>query len=358
MHGPELLFRAERGTARIDRVHQRIALIDRLDTPATEILDLERKDDEQPVDPTPDFFHARLLPCPDFRRDVVIGRYAALAAETGQTKVETGIVDQHEHVGSVGRHVALALLDLAEDRPQILQHFGKSHERRFLVVHRQILRSAYGGHLVAAPEAEAGSGIGLQYALHQVRPVQVARSLAGYQIVFHNDSVCINIYLPTPATLPHENRDAVFPAYVPFPRRAGPSFYRIPVRTRRNGFRPAPPSYGRACCPTAGCSRTSGRDSRPDVFNPPFESSGSPCESAPSGSQPWPSPDRLPSGLFPMPRQKSGSNPDTARYLNKSGRSRSVRSNACCSCHFSISAKLPDKSTSGTFQPRKSAGRV
>ena len=108
MHGPELLFRAERGTARIDRVHQRIALIDRLDTPATEILDLERKDDEQPVDPTPDFFHARLLPCPDFRRDVVIGRYAALAAETGQTKVETGIVDQHEHVGSVGRHVALA----------------------------------------------------------------------------------------------------------------------------------------------------------------------------------------------------------------------------------------------------------
>ena len=134
-------------------------------------------------------------------------------------------------------------------------------------------------------------------------------------------------------------------------------FYRIPVRTRRNGFRPAPPSYGRACCPTAGCSRTSGRDSRPDVFNPPFESSGSPCESAPSGSQPWPSPDRLPSGLFPMPGQKSGGNPDTARYLNKSGRNRSVRSNACCSCHFSISAKLPDKSTSGTL-PAAKIGRT
>lgn len=120
-------------------------------------------------------------------------------------------------------------------------------------------------------------------------------------------------------------------------------FYRIPVRTRRNGFRPAPPSYGRASRPTAGCSRTSGRDSRRTFSTRPSNLPAHPANPRRAVRSPWPSPDRLPSGLFPMPGQKSGGSPDTARYLNKSGRSRSVRSNACCSCHFSISAKLPTR---------------
>ena len=45
-------------------------------------------------------------------------------------------------------------------------------------------------------------------------------------------------------------------------------------------------------------------------------------------------------------------------FSSRSGRSRRVRSKACSSCHFSISAKLPDSSTSGTRHPRNSAGRV
>ena len=43
---------------------------------------------------------------------------------------------------------------------------------------------------------------------------------------------------------------------------------------------------------------------------------------------------------------------------SRSGRSLSVRSKACSSCHLAISFGLPDSRTSGTFQPRKSAGRV
>ena len=50
--------------------------------------------------------------------------------------------------------------------------------------------------------------------------------------------------------------------------------------------------------------------------------------------------------------------PRMTPYHNKSGRRVLVRSNACSSCHFSISAKLPERSTSGTFQPLNSDGRV
>ena len=46
------------------------------------------------------------------------------------------------------------------------------------------------------------------------------------------------------------------------------------------------------------------------------------------------------------------------RLSSSSGRSFRVRSTACSSCHRRMSLGLPDRSTSGTFQPMKSAGRV
>ena len=62
----------------------------------------------------------------------------------------------------------------------------------------------------------------------------------------------------------------------------------------------------------------------------------------------------------PKARRLSGSNAYRKSYssFSKSGRSRLVRSQACSSFQRSIRAKLPERSTSGTFQPLNSAGRV
>ena len=111
-----------------------------------------------------------------------------LLGPAGHLHVEAGVVHQNQHVGGERRHVGLTFEHLPLDRPQVFEDLHDAEKRGFAVVLRQIRRAARGGHAVAAPEAELRFGIGLAKPFDQVCAVQVARRLAGDEVVFHNCS--------------------------------------------------------------------------------------------------------------------------------------------------------------------------
>ena len=74
---------------------------------------------------------------------------------------------------------------LAADRPQVFDYFDDAEKRGFLVMFGQIPAASDPGHLVPAPEAELRLGVVGFQPFHQVGAVQVARRLAGYQVVTH-----------------------------------------------------------------------------------------------------------------------------------------------------------------------------
>ena len=63
------------------------------------------------------------------------------------------------------------------------QHRNESHVSQFTVVLHH--RAAYSRHLVASIKAELCLGVFLLQRRHQVRSVQVARSLSCYEIILH-----------------------------------------------------------------------------------------------------------------------------------------------------------------------------
>ena len=63
------------------------------------------------------------------------------------------------------------------------QHGDEAHIGKFPVV--LYASAAHSGHQVASEKAEFRRSVPLAERLHQVRSVQVARSLSCYQIIFH-----------------------------------------------------------------------------------------------------------------------------------------------------------------------------
>ena len=63
------------------------------------------------------------------------------------------------------------------------QHGYDAHEGKVAVV--LYARAAHGSHQVAAEEAELGVVVHLAERCHKTRGMQVARSLASYQVIFH-----------------------------------------------------------------------------------------------------------------------------------------------------------------------------
>ena len=101
----------------------------------------------------------------------------------GNAQIETRIIDQNNHIGAKLRDGVFAVGQVAQYFAQVQHHIDNAHERHIAVVahHRAALRR----HQVAAKKAELRIGIVPFESRHQVRSVQIARSLACYDEVFH-----------------------------------------------------------------------------------------------------------------------------------------------------------------------------
>ena len=110
--------------------------------------------------------------------------------------VEARVVDKYYRVGCERIYVAAALADLPQYGRQMPHHLHEAEERRLAVVLCKVPLSSGLGHHVAAPEAQLGRGVGREQTAYEVGAVQIARRLAGYDIVFHRMSFCISHIAP------------------------------------------------------------------------------------------------------------------------------------------------------------------
>ena len=98
-------------------------------------------------------------------------------------QIETRIVDENNHIGIPLGNVLLAHLHISQDSAQVQQHGNETHVSQFAVVLHH--RAAHCGHQVAAEKAELRLPVLRLQRLHQVRCVQIATGLTGYQVIFH-----------------------------------------------------------------------------------------------------------------------------------------------------------------------------
>ena len=168
----------------VHRIHQRVAFVDEGDLLRGEVGDFEGEDYEESVHPGFQLAVASLARRPGLGGDVVEYAYAVSMAETGYLHVEAGIVDEHHHVRLPLQDIGFAVLQVAVYLAKAAKHVACAHHRSPLVVAE--LGSSHGLHHLSAPEAYVRSRVFGQKALHEVAAVQVARGLAGYQVVLHN----------------------------------------------------------------------------------------------------------------------------------------------------------------------------
>ena len=109
-----------------------------------------------------------------------------------EAEIEAGIVYQYHHIWLVGQYVFFAEANIAEYGRQVLHHLYESHESK---VSDMLYYMAAGCcHTVTAPAADVCSRVFCAQGLDQVRPVQVTRCFAGYDVVFHVGKIAF--YLP------------------------------------------------------------------------------------------------------------------------------------------------------------------
>ena len=126
---------------------------------------------------------ASFLPGPQLGRDVVDGFDALGVCPLLNLEVEAGVVDADDGVGVPAEDVLLAEADVAQHGAQVQHHFDEAHDGQVADV---ALRLSGGlRHGVAAPEAELRLRVLLAQGLDEVGPIEVARGLAGYDVVSH-----------------------------------------------------------------------------------------------------------------------------------------------------------------------------
>jgi hypothetical protein len=104
-----------------------------------------------------------------------------LLNEFEQPEIETGIVDQYDHIRIEGEYVFFAKFDIAEYSRQVFDHLYKAHEGQ--VAYMPHYGATGSSHLITAPAAYVSSSVALAQCLDKVGTVQVTRCLAGYDVI-------------------------------------------------------------------------------------------------------------------------------------------------------------------------------
>ena len=94
-------------------------------------LHLERKDDEHLVDEPLHFPYAGLVPGPDLRADIIDDLHSVFPNPPGEPKIESGVVDQHQHFGFLELHNLFKRMLHNLDEGNVLDDFHKPHEAEF-----------------------------------------------------------------------------------------------------------------------------------------------------------------------------------------------------------------------------------
>ncbi len=115
------------------------------------------KDDQHFVDVLADLADAVFLPGPDLGRDIINDTQPLPAGPFGDTHIKAGVVYQDEGVGAVLEDIPFAEVDIAEDGPEVHQHFGEAHESKVFIVFDYF--GARGLHQVTAPATDIGPGV-------------------------------------------------------------------------------------------------------------------------------------------------------------------------------------------------------
>ena len=187
--GQERLPRLLQGRRAVHRVNKRIALVDKTDALPAEIVNLEGKDDEEPVDIGLQLLDPAFARGPYLRGDVPEDLETGLVGELGNPEIEAGIVDEDHHVRLPGQDVLFAGADPLEQFPRLDEHLPDAHHGSFPIVAHEaaplLVLLVNRVHEPAAPEADVRLRVARIQAAHQVGTVQVAGRLAGYQVVFH-----------------------------------------------------------------------------------------------------------------------------------------------------------------------------
>ena len=101
----------------------------------------------------------------------------------GDVEIEARIVDENHAVGLPFGDVALAHPHIAQDGGQVEQYGYEAHIGQLAVVLHKC--AANGRHQVAAEEAEPCLRVNIFQRPHQMRGMQVARGLTGYEVILH-----------------------------------------------------------------------------------------------------------------------------------------------------------------------------
>ena len=126
-----------------------------------------------------------LFPCPNLGRDIIINRYLCFRMhKLSNIEIKARIIHQNDHIGRPRHDVLLASLHVGKNGRQMQQHRDKPHVGQlFIMLHHC---SSHGSHQITAKEAKFSFRVFLFQCSHQVGSMQIARSLANNQIIFHN----------------------------------------------------------------------------------------------------------------------------------------------------------------------------
>ena len=128
--------------------------------------------------------YAPFLPCPYFRRDVIVGRDSDIERVFSYFQIERRVVDENKCVGAEFGNRLLCPFHVAEDCWQMAQHLGERHKSHLLVV---CYGTASRGmlHTVASEECKRGVVVVFANSFDQASGMQVARCFASDKEVFH-----------------------------------------------------------------------------------------------------------------------------------------------------------------------------
>lgn len=169
--------------AAVDGVDEGVAGVLGLEAVAGVEVDLEGEDNVHLVDEALDGVDAAGVPCPYFWGDVVEYFDAAALEGGGEAEVEAAVVDEDEGVGAPAEDVVVALAEVAADGAEVTEDGEEAHDGGVLVVADDGAPGRL--HEVAAPAPALGPGVVAGDALDEVGGMEIARGLAGNDVVFH-----------------------------------------------------------------------------------------------------------------------------------------------------------------------------
>ena len=180
----EMVIIGEVFTGQRHLLHRGVADVGRLIAMVLVPVGFKGQDAIHVVDIATDVLDAPFLPHPHLGRDEIVDGNAQVVGILGDLEIERRIVHQNHSAW-------LPLIDGTargaqepEDFPQVPHHVGKAHIGHVAVVDDG-LHTRLGCHEVTAQEAELGLRVLLLEGGYQVRGMQVARSLAGNDEIFH-----------------------------------------------------------------------------------------------------------------------------------------------------------------------------